>query len=616
MILLHRRFFAFCFLLLACGSNLAAQGAEWLRANYTKHEEMVPMRDGVRLFTAIYAPKDRGRSYPFLLVRTPYSVSPYGVDQYRNSLGPSERYAREGYIFVYQDVRGRFQSEGKWVEMTPHRAVKRGPADVDESSDTFDTLEWLLKNVPGNNGKAGLTGVSYPGFYAAAGMIDAHPALTAVSPQAPIVDLFRGDDAFHNGAFFLAANFGFYTFFNEHKEPQKPKPGARFEYGTPDGYEFFLKLGPLSNANEKYFRFQNPYWTALTEHTAFDAFWQSRNLEPHVKNIRPALLTVGGWYDAEDLQGPLRLWRAATANGPALRPTLVMGPWVHGGWSRGDGSSLGKVRFDTKTAAWYRDEVEFPFFEHHLRGKPDPRLPAALLFNTGRNEWRRFERWPTPEAQSRTLYFQAGGALAFEKPAENGAFDEYVSDPAKPVPFTSFVTNGMAQVYMVDDQRHASARPDVLTYVTAPLEQDLTVGGPLKAQLHVSTSGTDSDWIVKLIDVYPDDAPENLGGFQQLVRGEPFRGRFWKGFEQATPLPSGKFVEIGFELPDILHTFRRGHRIMVQIQSSWFPLVDRNPQTFVPNIPQARPEDFRKATQRVSRSAALPSSLTVLVLPD
>lgn len=611
-----RLLFASVAFLCTFSPHLPAQGRDWIRANYTKQEHRIPMRDGVRLFTAVYLPKDTARDYPFLLTRTPYGVAPYGPDEYRGSLGPSERFPREGYIFVYQDVRGRFQSEGKWVEMTPHRPVKRSPGDVDESSDTFDTIEWLLKNIPGHNGKAGLTGVSYAGFYAAAGMIDAHPALAAVSPQAPVVDLFRGDDAYHNGAFFLAANFGFYLFFDEHKEPRLPAQRAPFDWGTPDGYDFYLKLGPLANADEKYFRFTNPYWTALLEHTSYDNFWRERNLEPHVRGIRPAVLTVGGWFDAEDLQGPLRLWRAATRNAPAGPQTLVMGPWVHGGWSRGDGSSLGKIDFGSKTAAWFRDEVEFPFFEHHLRGRPDPQLPPALLFNTGRNEWRRFPEWPPRDAPRRTLYFHPGGALSFDPPSESGAFDEYVSDPAKPVPFTSFVTRGMSQLYMVDDQRFAASRPDVLVYETAPLEDDLTIGGPLRASLHVSTSGTDSDWVVKLIDVYPGSAPGQMGGYQQLVRGEPFRGRFWKGFDKATPLPAGEFVPISFEMPDILHTFRRGHRIMVQIQSSWFPLVDRNPQTFVPAIPQARPSDFRKATQRVARSAGRPSGLSVQIVPE
>lgn len=596
-----------------CSSLLYSQGLEWVRANYTKHEFAIPMRDGAKLFTVVYTPKDTSKTYPFLMTRTPYSVSPYGIDSYRTNLGPSERYAKEGYIFVYQDVRGRYMSEGKWVEMTPHKPRKSASQDVDESTDTTDTVAWLLKNVPNNNGKAGLIGISYPGFYAAAGLIDAHPALVAVSPQAPIIDLFRGDDGFHNGAFYLAANFGFYTFFDEHKEPQRPRLRDRFNFGTRDGYDFYLRLGPLVNANEKYFRFRNPYWNALVEHTTFDEFWQARNLEPHIREIRPATLTVGGWFDAEDLQGPLRVWRAASRNQPRGPQTLVMGPWVHGGWARGDGDKLGPVQFNVKTGPWYRDNVEFPFFEHHLKGKPDPKLPAAVLFETGRNEWRRFDAWPPANAAKRTLYFHAGGRLSFEPPSGGESFDEYVSDPAKPVPFTSAPSPGMAQVYMVDDQRFAFSRTDVLTYMTDPLPADVTIGGPLGARLHVSTSGTDSDWVVKLIDVYPDDSP-GMGGYQQLLRGEPFRGRFWKGLETAVPLPANQWVEIRYDLPDVLHTFRKGHRIAVQVQSSWFPLVDRNPQTFVPSIPRAKPEDFRKAIQKVARGGARQSGLDVLVL--
>ena len=593
---------------------MAGQGVEWVREHYTKHEFQVPMRDGVHLFTSVYAPKDRTREYPFLIQRTPYSVAPYGSGGVRANLGPSEECARAGYIFVYQDVRGRFLSEGSWLEMTPHRARKSGPRDVDESTDTYDTVEWLLKNVPGHNGKAGLWGISYPGFYAAAGMIDAHPALVAVSPQAPIIDLFRGDDGFHNGAFFLAANFGFYSFFDEHKEPQRPRQRERFRFPTPDGYEFYLSLGPVANANEKYFRFSNPYWTALLERTVYDDFWRARNLEPHVKDLSPAGLTVGGWFDAEDLQGPLSFWRAASSRNPRRPQTLVMGPWTHGAWAGGDGDRLGKVRFDVKTGPWFRQQIQFPFFEHHLKGTADPQLPAAVLFNTGRNEWLRFTKWPPAEAAAQALYLRAGQRLTFGPAAEAEGFDEYVSDPAKPVPFTSFVTQGMDPLYMVDDQRFAASRPDVLVYETAPLEQEVTLAGPLRVRLHVSTTGTDADWVVKLIDVWPNDAPDEMGAYQQLVRGEPFRGRFWKGFEQSAPLPAGEWVELDFTMPDILHTFRRGHRLMVQIQSSWFPLVDRNPQTFVPRIPFARTEDFRKATHRVAHNAARPSRLEVLVL--
>lgn len=593
------------------------QGAEWVRANYTKHEFRIPMRDGIRLFTAVYTPKDRTGSYPFLLSRTPYSVAPYGVDNHRASLGPSEEFARDRYIFVYQDVRGRFMSEGKFLEMTPHRALKRTPADVDESTDTWDTIEWLLKNIPGNNGRAGIAGVSYGGFYAAAALPGAHPALKAASPQAPIIDLYQGDDGFHNGAFFLAANFGFYSFFEEHKEPQRPRQRAGIEMGTPDGYDFYLRLGPLANADERFFRFQNPYWTALTQHTAFNEFWKSRSLTPHLKELTPAILSVGGWFDAEDLAGPLTLWRTARANGAKGPVTLVMGPWSHGQWSRGDANQLGPVRFDVKNGPYFRGEIQFPFFQHYLKDKPDPKLPAAIVFRTGANEWHRFDEWPPKTAQKRTLFFHPGGKLSFEPPKEAEGWDEYISDPAKPVPFTSFTAQGMAREYMVDDQRHAARRPDVLVYETEPLEEDVTLGGPMLARLFVSTSGTDSDWVVKLIDVYPSDYPDpepnpagvKMGGYQQLVRGEPFRGRFWKGFERAAPLPANEFVKIESPMPDIFHTFRRGHRIMVQVQSSWFPLVDRNPQRFVESIPAAKAGDFIRATQRVRRAVSSPSGL-------
>ena len=606
-------------LLLLCATSLLfGQGVDWVRANYAKQEAMVPMRDGVKLFTAIYTPKDAAQSYPFMMVRSPYGSGPYGVENYKGNVGPSEKYARSGYIFVYQDVRGRYQSEGTWVEMTPHLAVKRSAKDVDESTDTYDTVEWLLKNVPGNNGRAGLTGISYPGFYAAAGMIDAHPALKAVSPQAPIVDLFRGDDSFHNGAFYLAANFGFYSFFGPQDNPvaQGARP-ERVNYGTTDGYEFYLGLGPISNADEKYFKFKNPYWTALTRHTNYDEFWKSRNLDPHIRNIAPAVLVTGGWYDAEDLQGPLRVYRAAKANSPKGPVTLVMGPWGHGGWARGDGDRMGQVRFGIKTGPEYREQIEFPFFESHLKGDGKWEAPAARMVETGTWRWRTFDAWPPRERIQKTIYIDAGGKLSFDKPAAGG-FDQYISDPSKPVPFTSFVTLGMAREYMVDDQRHASKRPDVAVFQTAPLEQDLTLAGPVSPKLWVSTTGTDSDFVIKLIDVYPDDYPDpdktKMGGYQQLVRGEPFRARFRKSMEKPEAMPAGEFVEIAFDMPDILHTFKKGHRLMVQIQSSWFPLVDRNPQKYVANIPDAKAGDFIIATQRIARGGARPSGLRVSVL--
>jgi hypothetical protein len=534
---------------------------------------------------------------------------------------------KDGFIFAFQDVRGRYMSEGTWVEVRPHNAAKKGPADVDESSDTWDTVDWLVKNVRNNNGKVGMWGVSYPGFYTAAGMIDAHPALKAVSPQAPMGDVYMGDDSFHNGAFMLAANFGFFSFFVERKGgPEPPRERVGFDYSTPDGYEFFLKLGPLSNAQR--FLGDNPYWQLGLDHTSYDEFWKARAIVRAVKAVKPAVMTVGGWFDAEDLAGPLGLYRKVEATSPGIVNMLVMGPWSHGSWSRGDGDKLGNLDFGQKTGAFYREKIELPFFQQHLKGKA-AELPEAYVFATGTNEWRRFDAWPPKETARRSLYLGASGALLAEAPAEAEAFDEYVSDPSRPVPYLGYTNMGMRGDYMTEDQRFASTRPDVLVYQTEPLAEDMTVAGPIEVALQVSTSGTDSDFVVKVIDVYPGDFPDpprpegqqaqptpanavKMGGYQQLVRGEPFRGKFRNGFEKPQPFEPGKPAKIAFALPDVLHTFRRGHRVMVQVQSSWFPLVDRNPQVFT-EIPYAKPEDFRRATQRVYRSKALGSSLSFLV---
>ncbi len=599
----------------------AARDASEVRASYTKHEYEIPMRDGKRLFTAVYVPKDASRTYPILLNRTPYGVRPYGVDRYREELGPSSLFRKDGFIFAYQDVRGRFMSEGEWREMTPQVAGKRGASDVDESTDAWDTIDWLVKNVR-SNGRVGVWGISYPGFYAAASLVDSHPALKAVSPQAPVADLYMGDDAFHNGAFYLAANFGFYaTFFSREGGPRPPE--EPFDYGTPDGYDYFLKMGPLAGFAQRMGR-DNPLFRANLEHTTYDEFWKSRALPPHLQAVRPAVLTVGGWYDAEDPTGPLSVYRAIESTSPGIFNALVMGPWCHGCWADGDGDRLGNLAFATKTAAFYRETVEFPFFAHYLKGAALPTLPEALVFQTGTNEWRRFETWPPASAAKRTLHFVAGGRLSFDPPTEAGeAFDEYLSDPSRPVPFLGSPAPAMPSDYMTEDQRFAATRPDVLVYETEPLPADVSVAGPIAVTLRVSTSGTDSDFVVKLVDAYPGTYPEPpkpegtgerakavpMGGYQQLVRGEPFRGKFRRSFEKPEPFEPGKPETIAFSMPDVCHTFRKGHRIMVHVQSSWFPLVDRNPQTFV-DIPSAAPADFRKATERIYRS---PSSLTLLV---
>ena len=607
-----------------------------VKEHYTKYEYRIPMRDGVRLFTAVYVPKDFSRTYPFLINRTPYSVSPYGVDQYRTQLGPSPDFDKAGYIFVMQDVRGRFMSEGKFIEMRPHIDVKKSPTDVDDSSDLYDTIDWLLKNVPNNNGKAGIWGISYPGFYTSASMIDTHPALKAASPQAPMTDLFKGDDAYHGGAFMLAANFGFYAFFRPQANPELPsKVRPPFDFGTPDGYEFFLKAGTLQNLG-KLLGGQEELWLDQVHHDTYDDYWKARNLANHVKNVHCAVLTVGGWFDAEDLQGPFTLFHAIDRDDPEIFNALVVGPWVHGGWYRYEGNHLGRVTFAANTGDYYRKNIIFPFFEQYLKGAGDAKLPKAYVFETGTNVWRQYDSWPPKSAEKKTLYLHSNGALSFDPPKDEPAsYDEYVSDPNKPVPFVNYVTETVPQEYMVSDQRFAASRNDVLTYQTDVLQEDVTLVGPVSPRLFVSTTGSDSDWDVKLIDVYPPDYPESkldarpddrprptdvappsfiMGGYEQLVRGEPFRGKFRHSFEKPEPFTPNKVEEVTFAMQDVNHTFQRGHRIMIQILSTWFPLTDRNPQVFL-NIPDAKPSDFVKATQRLYHTQSQPSAIETQLLP-
>lgn len=584
--------------------------AEYVLANYTKYEAMVPMRDGTKLFTAIYRPKEDGKQYPVLMMRTPYSVAPYGVDKYRQKLGPSTLFDKEGYIFVMQDVRGRWMSEGTFSNMTPHKPNKASKSDTDESSDTYDTIDWVLKNVPGNNGRVGQWGISYPGFYTAAGMIDAHPALKAVSPQAPVTDWFTGDDFHHNGALFLPHCFNFMANFGKPRpEPISKNPNMPFEHGTPDGYDFFLnRMKVLSNADKQYLKGEVAFWNEMMAHGNFDEFWKSRNIRQHIKEIKPAVLTVGGWFDAENLFGALEVGKRVTKPGN----TLVMGPWVHGGWNRGDADSLGQVKFNAKTGPYYREQIEFPFFQHHLNGKGKWEGPAAWVFETGTNQWRKFASWPNiPNSEKATFMLSPGGRIETtsvrnEPETPKQEFDEFPSDPSKPVPYFDRTAIGMEKEYMVADQRFAARRPDVLVYQGDVLKADLTLAGPIEVELLVSTSSTDADWVVKVIDVYPDDAtdpdpnPANvrMGGYQQLVRGDVMRGKFRNSLEKPEPFEPNKPTLVKFTLPDVLHTFRPGHRLMVQVQSSWFPLVDRNPQKFC-DIYTAKESDFVKANHRV-----------------
>jgi hypothetical protein len=607
----------------AAPSDLRAElDAEFIRESYSKFELRIPMRDGARLFTAVYVPNDRSKTYPILLFRTPYSVGPYGADAYRTRLGPSMLFARELFIFAYQDVRGRYMSEGTFVNMTPHVAAKRGPQDIDESTDTYDTIEWLLANLDGHNGRAGQWGISYPGFYTIAGAIDSHPALKAISPQAPIADWFF-DDFHHHGAFFLPHAFNFLASFGQPRPEPTTEHAPRFDHKTPDGYKFFLELGPLANADPRHFKGQVAFWNEMVEHPNYDEFWQARDILPHLKNIRCAVMTVGGWFDAEDLYGPLKIYREVERNNPGIVNGLVMGPWEHGGWERTDGDALGNVTFGFKTAKHYQERIELEFFLRHLKDRGEFQLPEAYVFETGANRWRQFDAWPPAGTARRRLYLRAGASLSFAPPDQPaGTYDEFLSDPANPVPFTEAIDTGMNSAYMTDDQRFASRRPDVLEYQTEPLADDLTLAGSIQAELWVSTTGTDADWIVKLVDVLPDSAKDpdpnprrvRLGGYQMMVRSEVIRGRFRKSYTRPEPFVPGEVTRVPLELQDVFHTFLRGHRVMVQIQSTWFPLVDRNPQKYVPNIFKADADDFQKATHRVHRSAAHATHLEVGVL--
>ena len=608
-------------LILIAAATAVAQSPDSVAARYAKSELRIPMRDGTQLFTAVYQPRDTSRRYPIMITRTPYSVGPYGPTAYPRSLGPSPAFMTEGFIFVYQDVRGRYMSGGDFVHMTPWRGMA-GARTTDESTDTYDTIDWLVKHVPYNSGRVGIWGISYPGFFTAAALVNAHPALKAASPQAPQADWFLGDDVHHHGAFLLASAFEFFaTSGLARPQPTTQHPG-RFDFGTDDGYKFFLDMGPLSNADRLYLKGRAPFWNDMMAHGTDDAFWEARRVPPHLRDVKPAVLTVSGWYDANNLHGALLVHDAIARQSPATSNRIVLGPWSHGQWNRGTGGALGDLNFESSTSRFFQDSIQFPFFRHYLEGGEELSLPAATAFETGDNRWRTFDAWPPRAATPQSLYLHSNGALSLVAPSreEGDAFDQYVSDPAAPVPFLEEHDTGMKPDYMALDQRFTSTRPDVLVYRSEPLEADLTIAGSVRPTLFVSTSGTDSDWIVKLIDVHPDsgsgDPTTNArtGGFEELVRGDVMRGKFRNSYSKPEAFVPGKVEEVTFGMDDVLHTFKKGHRIMVHVQSSWFPLVDRNPQKFV-DIYRARAADFTKAMERVYHSAQRPSRLELPVLP-
>jgi putative CocE/NonD family hydrolase len=610
----------------------------FVRQHYTKHEYRIAMRDGVRLFTIAYVPNDASDAtrYPMVLQRTPYSVAPYGPTAYAATLRPDPFMMREKYIFVYQDVRGRYMSEGEFVEMPPFvpDSIKaRDRKAVDEASDVYDTIDWLLRNVPGNNGKVGQWGISYPGYYTSMGALSRHPALVASSPQAPVTDFFF-EDLHHNGALTQAYFYAYPVFGIPHPGPTtenwwRPEFERMASIGLPDDYFFQLSLGPLRNTTARFYK-NNLLWRDVITHPNYDAYWQSRAVPPVLRGVGHAVLVVGGWFDAEDLYGPLTVYKTLRRYDPSARARIVMGPFRHGGWGQRNvvHTVHGDIYFGDSLETKYQRDVEAPFFHAYLKGNGTSDLPEALMFDTGRKQWERFSRWPAPEATTRMYYFHADGSLTPRAPVEARASLDYPSDPSKPVPSRCVepTIEGLTLYhYMSDDQRCFTSRPDVLVFQTDTLREDVTLGGEITARLNVSTTGSDADFVVKLIDVYPPDTPDSpfqpdtsvhLGGYQQLVRGEIMRGRFRNSFARPEPFTPNQVTSVNFRLQDVLHTFKKGHRIMVQVQSSWFPAFDRNPQKYVPNIYEAMADDFIKSTQRVWVQRSAPSGIEVQVLPQ
>lgn len=620
-------YFRFIVVAMIIFSSLACAQQNDLKDRYTKKEYRVEMRDGITLFTAVYTPKDESNDYPIILFRTPYQSSPYGEENYADFTrwGVPPKLIDEGCIFVIQDVRGKFMSEGDYVDMRPVIVNKKSNKDVDESSDAYDTIDWLIKNIPHNNGNVGMLGNSYPGFYAAMAAINAHPALKAVSPMAPLADWWKGDDVHHNGAFCLLQNFIFFQFAGQKRDSLTQNWPNPMAYASPDAYNFYLDLGPLKNANEKYYKDKCLFWNDCAEHEAYDEYWQSRNNLQYYNNVKPAVLIIGGWYDSEDNYGHLNIYKSIEEKNPGIYNGIVVGPWIHGGWFRTPGDSLGDTYFGAKWSEFYRDEIITPFFEYYLYGKGVLNLPEAYMFDTGALLWKKFDQWLPQNATPKTLYFRDDEKLSFEAPKDKYGCDDYVSDPKNPVPYSAFFHDSRLSYnksYMIEDQRFASSRPDVLVYETEPLEEDITIAGPLTADLFVSTTGTDADFVVKLIDVYPDfdDAtyyppPTDVewGGYQQLVRYEIMRGKFRYDHAKPEPFEPNKINEVKFGLNSVLHTFKKGHKIMIQVQSSFFPFFDMNPQTFV-NVFKANENDFIKAIHKIFRSDKYPSQIRFTTL--
>lgn len=583
---------------------------DYLSAHYRKLDTLIPMRDGKNLYTVIYLPKDETREYPILMERTPYSAGPYGPGRFPSHLGPNPGLAREGYIFVRQDVRGRYMSEGHNLEVTPHRPDKKTKDEVDESSDAYDTIEFLLRMIRNHNGRVGIYGISYPGFYATAALPDAHPALAAASPQAPVTDEFIGDDVNHNGAFFLLDNFNFINSFGVPRTgPLKDYTGTLTDTSYSDAYRFFLEMGSLGKTRDpSLFGNQSYIWNEYLSHDTYDEYWQSRNIRTHLKNIQVPTLVVGGWYDAEDCFGALRTYDALERQNKGNKNSLVMGPWTHGAWSSGNWTAFGPHTFGMNTSKYFQDSIETPFFNYYLKGKGTAPAAEAFVFETGSNLWKTYAQWPPQQNKPLNYYLKPRKGLEVSPVSKSKAYTAYVSDPSNPVPYTSVTQRYRNNLYMVEDQRFVASRPDVLSFTTGRLDGDLILAGPVQAEVFASTTGTDMDLIVKVVDIEPDAGNEEGTGAQLLVRAEVFRGKFRKSFSSPTPFRRNRPEKISFSLPDINHCFKKNHRLMIQIQSSWFPLVDRNPQQFL-KIPAARKEDYKTAKIRIYHDRKRPSKI-------
>ena len=605
------------FLLIGLRSNGQDANAEYVKEHYDKIEKYITMRDGTKLFTSIYTPKDKSKKYPILLNRTPYTVAPYGEGKFKASLGNFPEMMKKGYIFVYQDVRGKWMSEGTFEDIRPTK-TKENKHTIDESTDTYDTIDWLVKNLKGNNGNVGMYGISYPGFYATASLVGSHPALKAVSPQAPVTDWFIGDDFHHGGALFLMDAFRFmYTFDAPRPKPISNENGPKgFELQSKDYSKFFMENPSLSGLKDKYLNHTVKFWDNLAKHSTLDSFWVARTITNHLNEVKPAVMVVGGLYDAEDTYGAFETYKQIEKRNKNNNSILVMGPWFHGGWVRSEGDSFGDIRFGQKTSLDYQKNFELPFFEYYLKGEGSFNPSEANIFFTGSNNWKTFDQWPAKDVKSEELYLNADGSISSSPKETVESFVEYVSDPNKPVPFQEGIIENRTREYMIADQRFVANRPDVLVFETEALGSDLTFAGPVIADLNVSMTGTDADFIVKIIDVYPDSTSATsaindkvvMPGYQMLVRGEILRGKFRNSFSQPEAFKPNEITSVKLTLPDVAHTFKKGHKIMVQVQHSWFPLTDRNPNQFM-DIYKAKAEDFLKNTHRLYFDKNHPSKI-------